>query len=107
MFIHAQRIAQIRDGRSIWEPSWFVRFVVVTLVCLGCFAMGRRLRRQTQFYDVIGLVFLGMMSVGLFALTEMILPSAAMLLAWLAGFRAGRYSSAAFEWLKLKAWVKV
>ena len=103
VFIHAHRIAQIRDGRSIWEPSWFARFVVVTLVCLGCFAMGRRLRRQTQIYDVIGLIFLGVISVGVFALAEMILPSAAMLLAWLAGFRAGRYSSAAFEWLKLKA----
>jgi adenylate cyclase len=107
VFIHAQRIAQIRDGRSIWEPSGFVKFVVMTLVCLGCFAMGRRLQRQAQIYDFIGLIFLGIISIGVFALTEMILPSAAMLLAWLAGFRAGRYSSAVFEWLRLKAWIKI
>lgn len=103
VLIHAQRIAQVLDKRSIWEPHWSTKFLVLAAVCLGCFAMGRRLHRQTQIYDVVGLLLLGAMSVTVFAVSEMILPSASMLLTWLAGFRAGRYSSTAFEWLGIKA----
>lgn len=103
VFIHAHRVAQLIDGRSIHEPGRFIKFLLLATVCLACFAMGRRLHRQTQIYDVMGLLLLGVITVTVFAVSEMMLPSAAMLLTWLAGFRAGRYSSPVFEWMGVKA----
>lgn len=89
--IHAQILAQLRDGRSIHEmPGWAEFLVVAAMAGMGAFAAQRwRLKGdgwRTSFVAMAAMVAAGL---GLFWAAHFILPSATLFLGWGAGLFAG------------------
>ncbi|MGO9482979.1 MAG: CHASE2 domain-containing protein [Rhodomicrobium sp.] len=95
--IHAQILAQRRDGRSIREMPWWAEFLVAAAVAgLGVFA-ARRWTLSGSGAISTTIAFLAIVTAGslLFWETSFILPSATLFLAWALGLFAGNWADAA------------
>ncbi len=97
--VHAQILAQLRDGRTIYEmPPWAEFLVVAAVAALGIFAAHRwRLRGDSWVSSVVA--FAAIVAVGgfLFWAGRLILPSATLFLAWAFGLLAGNWADAVAE----------
>jgi adenylate cyclase len=92
LFIHAQILAQIIDGRSLSTLSIPVQGVILLLAAAIGFWVGRRQTRihlVTELVSVIVLVAIGILT---FIYASLIFPYTGVLLTWLAGVSAGYYS---------------
>jgi CHASE2 domain-containing sensor protein len=91
VFIHAQILAQLRDGRSIHLFSIWQELLAVALVAGAGFAAALRWRLRSYEW----LVSAGALAIAivtgliLFAASGFALPSATLILAWPAGLIAG------------------
>ncbi len=94
--IHAQILAQLRDGRSIHEMPWWVEFLIAAAVAaLGIYA-ARRWTLSGSGLISTAIAFLAIVTAGglLFWAMHIILPSATLFLAWAAGLFAGNWAGA-------------
>ena len=94
--IHAQILAQLRDGRSIHEMTWWVEFLIAAAVAgLGIYA-ARQWTLSGSGLISTTIAFLAIVSAGglLFWATHVILPSATLFLAWALGLFAGNWAGA-------------
>jgi adenylate cyclase len=92
LFIHAQILAQIIDGRSLSTLSVPVQGVIFLLATAIGFWVGRRqtkIHLLTELVSVIALVAIGILA---FIYAHLIFPYTGVLLTWLAGVSAGYYS---------------
>lgn len=92
LFIHAQILAQIIDGRSLSTLSMPVQAVIFLLATALGFWVGRRQTRihlVTELVSVIVLIAIGILT---FIYASLIFPYTGVLLTWLAGVSAGYYS---------------
>jgi adenylate cyclase len=91
VFIHAQILAQLRDGRSIYLISLWQELLAVALVAgLGFIAAVRWALHRAEWLATAGaLVFFIVIGLVLFAAFNFVLPSATLVLAWPAGLFAG------------------
>ena len=108
VMIHAQIVAQILDGRSVWEPIWWKKLFIVAIVCAICFTIGRRLRAERWLeilYQGAGLGLVWIATLLAFAQLGALLPSGPMLFAWAAGALGGNRSAIVFRWLDIEKWL--
>ena len=89
--IHAQILAQIRDGRSIHELPFWAEFLAAFFVTgLGILAAGHfTLRSGGAISTAIAFVVIVIAGAILFAQTRYLLPSASLFIAWALGLFAG------------------
>ncbi len=100
--IHAQILAQLRDGRAIHEMSWWAEFLAAAAVAgLGILA-ARRWTLSGGGIISTALAFIVIVSADsfLFWKTGFILPSATLFLAWALGLFAGNWADAAAAWVR-------
>ena len=102
--VHAQILAQLREGKSVFTMHWAVElFAVAAVAGLGFFS-ARRWRLsgdgwRTSFLALLALVALG---IGFFWAFRLILPSATLSYAWLLGLLGGnRADWASAHWARL------
>lgn len=89
--IHAQILAQLRDGRSLYVMPWGAEMLIVALVAgLGFFA-AQRWTLSGDGWRASAAAFAVMVALGLFLFWafRLILPSATLFLAWPLGLLAG------------------
>lgn len=94
--IHAQILAQLRDGRAIYEMPWWMEFLIAaTVAALGVFAAQRWTLSGVGVIST-AIAFLMIVTAGglLFWTEHIILPSATLFLAWAAGLFAGNWAGA-------------
>jgi adenylate cyclase len=92
VFIHAQILAQLLDGRSLGVLSEFWQFVLIALAaCLG-FWSGRRVGEQFLFVELASVAALILLGILAFSYLDLIFPYTGVLLAWLASASGGHYS---------------
>ncbi len=94
--IHAQILAQLRDGRAIYEMPWWMEFLIAaTVAALGVFAAQRWTLSGVGVIST-AIAFLAIVTAGglLFWTEHIILPSATLFLAWAAGLFAGNWAGA-------------
>jgi adenylate cyclase len=91
VFIHAQILAQLRDGRSIYAFSfWHEVFLAAGIFALGFLAAQRwALRRDEWLASGAAFLLLIVASFGLFYAYRLILPSSTLVLAWPLGLVLG------------------
>ena len=99
VFIHAQILAQLLDGRvvhALGEPG---ELIIALFVAVAGFAVGRmeRLEHYHLLVEVASVAIMIVISIATFAYGAFIFPFIAVLLAWLAGSTAGQYSMRARE----------
>lgn len=92
--IHAQILAQLRDGRSIGELSVWQELLAVFALALIGYVLGWRARLHqygtaTHFVSIVGLAVAGAV---LFARMHLIIPTTLLFFGWLAGVIGGHYS---------------
>ncbi|MBS0251173.1 MAG: CHASE2 domain-containing protein, partial [Proteobacteria bacterium] len=98
--IHAQILAQLRDGRSIGELSAWQQLLAVFALALVGYILGWRARLHqygtaTHFFSVVGLAVAGAV---LFARAHLIIPTTLLFFGWLAGVIGGHYSGPFLRW---------
>ncbi len=100
--VHAQILAQLRDGRSILDmPSWAEFLVVAAVAGLGFFAAQRwKLRGDSWVSSVIAFAVIVAAGGLLFGAARFILPSATLFLGWALGLFAGNWIDKAAAWLE-------
>jgi adenylate cyclase len=94
--VHAQILAQLRDGRSIYEMSWWVEFLIAAAVAgIGVHA-ARQWTLSGSGLITTTVAFLAIVAAGgiLFWTMHIILPSATLFLAWALGLGAGSWAGA-------------
>ena len=94
ILIHAQILAQLRDGRSIYvTPAWAEAAILFAVAGIG-FWLGQRfrLKRFDSLVYVVSLCALVALGAFLFAKFRLIIPSTTVFFAWLAGVAGGHYS---------------
>jgi CHASE2 domain-containing sensor protein len=91
VFIHAQIIAQLRDGRSIYAFSFWQEVLLASgIFALGFLAAQRwALRKDEWLASAAAIVLLILASFGLFLAYRLILPSSTLVLAWPLGLISG------------------
>jgi hypothetical protein len=91
VFIHAQILAQLRDGRSIYAFSfWQEVLLAAGIFALGFLAAQRwALRKDEWLASGAAFVMLILASFGLFFAYRLILPSSTLVLAWPLGLFFG------------------
>ncbi len=94
VFIHAQMIAQLLDGRSLRETPIFAEAAAVFLLVLFGFWLSWRwrIKRFDLAISVIGIGVLIVTGAILFAVYALVIPSASLFFGWLAGVWGGHYS---------------
>jgi CHASE2 domain-containing sensor protein len=95
--IHAQILAQLRDGRSIHEMPWWVEFLIAAAVAgLGFYAAIHWRTLSGSGVASTTVAFLVIVTAGslLFWTAHIILPSATLFLAWALGLFAGSWTGA-------------
>ncbi len=94
VFIHAQMIAQWLDGRALDEmPVTSEVAAVFLLVLLGFWLSWRwQIKRFDLAISVIGIGVLIVIGAILFAVYDLVIPSASLFFGWLAGVWGGHYS---------------
>lgn len=100
--VQAQILAQLADGRSIYEVPWQIELVLVAVVAMLGFAVSRVLhveRRELVIY-FSGLAVLVVFGVVLFSKYALIIPSTTLLFAWTAGVTGGHYFGAVAQKLR-------
>jgi hypothetical protein len=92
--IHAQILAQLRDGRSVGELSTWAEAFAVFVVAIFGYLLGWRaqLHRYATATHVVGVVVLTLVGATVFARMHLIIPTTALFFAWLAGVIGGHYS---------------
>lgn len=100
--IHAQILAQLRDGRSLYTLPWPVEFTVVALIAgFGFFAAQRwTLKGDGWRASSIAFVFVLVLGLFLFWAFRVILPSATLFVAWPIGLLAGNRADWALDHLR-------
>ena len=95
--IHAQILAQLRDGRSINQMPWWAEFLVAAAVAGFGIIAARRWTLSGSGAISTTIAFVAIVAAGsfLFWETRYILPSATLFLAWALGLGAGNYADAA------------
>ena len=94
--IHAQILAQLRDGRTIHEMPWWVEFLIAAGVAgLGIYAAIHWTLSGSGVLSTV-IAFLAIVTAGslLFWTTHITLPSATLFLAWAFGLFAGNWAGA-------------
>ena len=93
VWIHAQILAQMLDGRSVRDMPRLPE--VIGLIALGWlgFWLSRRyrLRRLDMGVSIIGIAVLGIIAAILFSQMNIIMPTATFFFAWLAGIWFGHF----------------
>jgi len=109
VMIHAQVVAQQLDAaagrnRDIRDPGYLAEFIIVGLVALGCFYLGRafRLGNYEKQFQLLGLLLIGLVSLAAFWLWRVNFPSGPITFAWLIAAIAGHYSHMAFRRLGME-----
>jgi adenylate cyclase len=100
--IHAQILAQLRDGRSILLLPWWVEFLVAAgVTALGIIAAVRWTLKGSGAIST-SIAFIAIVGAGCFLFWQYayILPSATLFLAWAVGLTAGNYGGKAEAWLE-------
>ena len=94
VFIHAQMIAQWLDGRALQEtPVASEAAAVFLLVLLGFWLSWRwRIKRFDVLISFVGVGALIVIGAILFAVYDLVIPSASLFSGWLAGVWGGHYS---------------
>lgn len=93
LFIHAQIIAQMIDGRTLTLPGPVWRFVLMVAAAAFGFWAGMRSGEAHLLYElgtVVALILVGLLA---FRFGDVIFPYTGTLLAWLAGAAAGHYTA--------------
>jgi adenylate cyclase len=93
LFVHAQIIAQLLDGRSLATLSLPLQLTAVALSSVLGFWLGRKLRWVVLGPELMSLVGLVLATVAAFVYADLILPYTGMLLAWFSGLAVGRFAS--------------
>jgi adenylate cyclase len=91
LFIHAQFIAQILDGRYVNEPSLWIAFWILLPISLIAFKLGQRSDHRHLWLELGGIVCLGMITVALFIVVHFIFPLAYAAFAWIVPAAVGHY----------------
>jgi CHASE2 domain-containing sensor protein len=99
--IHAQILAQLRDGRSLLELTLWQEAIVVFLLAgfgyfLGWKAHLQRYATATHAFSVAIIALVGCL---VFAYFKIVIPTTALLSGWLAGVIGGHYSDWALRLL--------
>ncbi len=97
--IHAQILAQLRDGRTIYElPPWAHFLIAAAVAGLGFFAAQRWTLRGDAWISSL-IAFVAIVAAGGLAFwsARIILPSATLFLAWALGLFAGNWADAVAE----------
>jgi adenylate cyclase len=100
--IHAQILAQLRDGRSVQKMPWWAEFLAASFVAgLGIIAAVRWTLSGSGIISTT-IAFITIVTVGsfLFWYASYILPSATLFLAWAFGLSAGNYGGRIEAWLE-------
>jgi len=94
VFIHAQMIAQWLDGRVLTQaPVKAEAAAVFLLALLGFWLSWRwRIKRFDLLISVVGVGALIVIGAILFAVYDLVIPSASLFFGWLAGVWGGHYS---------------
>jgi CHASE2 domain-containing sensor protein len=94
VFIHAQAIAQWLDGRGLrGTPAVAEALAVFLLALLGFWLSWRwRIKRHDVLISVVGVGVLIVIGAMLFAVYDLVIPSASLFFGWLAGVWGGHYS---------------
>jgi CHASE2 domain-containing sensor protein len=97
--IHAQILAQLRDGRSLYTLTWPVEFLVVALVAGFGFFAARRWTLKGDGWRASSIAFVFVLVLGLFLFWafRVILPSGTLFLAWPLGLLAGNRADWALD----------
>jgi adenylate cyclase len=93
LFVHAQIIAQLLDGRSLATLSLPLQLAAVAFSSVLGFWLGRKLRWVVLGPELLSLVGLVLATVAAFVYADLILPYTGMLLAWFSGLAVGRFAS--------------
>jgi CHASE2 domain-containing sensor protein len=102
VMIHAQILAQLLDGRTMYHLStWTEALFVFALAALG-YALGwlAKLSRYGFLVYVGGLLVLAAAGMALFKWQKLIIPTASLFLAWIVGVAGGHYSGWAVRKLR-------
>jgi adenylate cyclase len=92
LFVHAQILAQLLDGRSLTLPSLWWQFALMLAAAGLGFWSGRRTGERFLFVELASVAALILLGVLAFAYLHLIFPYTGTLLAWLAGASGGHYS---------------
>ncbi len=103
VFIQAQIVGQLLDGRAIHALSWGTELIALLVVAGLGFYLGSRYRlwREEFIVEIIGAAVLVALGFLTFAAASLIIPYTSLLLAWLAGTIAGHHRHWIAERLRL------
>ncbi len=103
VFIQAQIVGQLLDGRAIHALSWGTELIALLVVAGVGFYLGSRYRlwREEFIVEIIGAAVLVALGFLTFAAASLIIPYTSLLLAWLAGTIAGHHRHWIAERLRL------
>jgi adenylate cyclase len=92
LFIHAQIVAQILEGRSLTLPDWWPWQVLLIVLAAGLgFWSGSRSGSNHLFVELATVASLILIGILAFWLASIIFPYTGTLLAWLGGAAGGHY----------------
>jgi adenylate cyclase len=99
VFIHAQILAQLLDGRLVHAMGYPGELIFALFAAVAGFAVGRmeRLEHYHLLVEVASVASMIVISIVTFACGAFIFPFVAVLLGWLAGSAAGQFSLRARE----------
>ncbi|MEZ5773828.1 MAG: CHASE2 domain-containing protein [Hyphomicrobiaceae bacterium] len=103
VFIHAQILAQLLDGRSLEVLSEPLELLTLLVVAGFGFLLGRRyrLKRYDFLASALGLAVLVPVGAWMFNAFQLIVPVTAIFFAWIAGITGGHYCNWALRKLGL------
>lgn len=106
VFIQAQALAQRIDGnRDIKQWPRLLTLAVVAGIAFACFivAYALSLRPKSFYYELSGLVLIGLLSTAAFWLYRVDIPSIALATAWVGGAFGGHMTGGLFRRLGLES----
>jgi CHASE2 domain-containing sensor protein len=95
--IHAQVLAQLRDGRSMHETPFWAEFLLAAVITGAGILAARRWTLSGSGVISTAIAFFAIVAAGAltFWATHVVLPSATLFLAWAAGLFAGNWADTA------------
>ena len=92
-FIHAQIVAQLRDGRAIKELYKLVELIIIFAVCFVGFLLSSRyfLFSIELFAELVFLLSVVVVGILMFSLFKIVLPTSTIFLGWLLGAIGGSH----------------
>lgn len=91
LFIHAQILAQLLDGRSIYELNIFLQLLLAVAIGICGFLLGRISGHHQIWLELFSVAILIAIAFLTFRLFSMVFPYNLLLFVWLAGAAVGHY----------------